>query len=56
MASSIMVKKTLRLKSIPNSRLEYKIHTLFMTKMAKIETLFMTKTAEKPNPWGPHIS
>ena len=41
MASSIMIKKTLLLKNIPNSRPEYKIHTLFMTKMAKI--LFIYK-------------
>ena len=33
-------------KNIPNSRLERKNHTLFMTKMAKINTLFMTKIAD----------
>ena len=34
--SSIMMKKWLLLKNIPISRLEYKIHTLFMTKVAEI--------------------
>ena len=37
------------------SRLEYKTHTLFKTKVAKVDPLFMTKTTEKPYPLGPHI-
>ena len=50
-----MKKKYCLLKDILNSRLEYKNHTLFMTKMAKLDILFMTKTAEKPNPFGPQV-
>jgi len=42
-------------KSIHNLRLECKIHTLFMTKMAKIKTLCMTKTAVNHTLLGPHI-
>ena len=48
----IMMKSSLFKKKIPNSRLEYKNHTLFITKMAKIDTLFMTKTPEKTLPFG----
>ena len=39
----MMMTKQLLLKNIPNSRLECKTHTLFMTKKAKIDTLFMDK-------------
>ena len=35
-----------------NSRLEYKNHTLSLTKMAKMDALFVTKTA---NSLGLHI-
>ena len=35
------------LKHILSSRLEYKNHTPFETKIAKIDTPFMIKTAEK---------
>jgi len=34
-----MMKSSLFKKKIPNSRLEYKNHTLFITKMAKIDPL-----------------
>ena len=44
------------LRNITSSRLEYKNHALFITKMAKINTLFMTKMAERPYRFGPHIS
>ena len=43
------------LKIIPTPRLEYKNHTLFMSKWPKsdsIDTLFTTKLAEKPYPLG----
>ena len=40
------------LKNIPNSSLECKHSTLFVTKIAKLDTQFMTKTAEKPYPLG----
>ena len=44
-----------RLRNIPISRLEYKNHTLFMTKWpkpAKIDTLFMTKQLKDHTLWG----
>ena len=44
MVPLIMMKRKLLIKGIPNSRLEYKNHTLFMTKLA-----------EKPYPLGLHI-
>jgi len=44
MVLSIMMKKSLLPNNIPSLRVEYKNHTLFMT-----------KTAEKPYPLGPHI-
>ena len=50
------MKKWLLLEIVPKSWLEYKNHTLVMTKRAKINALFMTKTAEKPYPLGPHGS
>ena len=34
-----------------SSRLEFKNHTLFRTKMVEIDTLFQTKTAKKPYLW-----
>ena len=52
MALFIKMIKSLLLKNMPNSRLECKNHTLFMTKMAKGDTLFMTKTSEKTIPFG----
>ena len=46
MILSVTMKKWLRLKRIPNLRLECKSHTLFETKMVKIDILLMTKKAE----------
>ena len=40
---------------MPSSRLEGKIQTLLMIKMAKIDILFMTEMIAKPYPLGPHI-
>ena len=42
---SIIKKKWLLSKNVPNPRPECKYHTLFMTRMAKMDTLFMKKTA-----------
>ena len=45
--------------NITISGLEYKIYTLFMTKMAKISENrypIYDQTAEKPYPLGPHIT
>jgi len=46
MILSTIVKKLFLLKTIPNSRLEYKNHNLFDTKMAKIHTLFLNEKAK----------
>ena len=46
MVLSVTMKKWLRLKGIPNLRLECKSHTLFETKIAKIED-----TQTRPKQW-----
>ena len=44
----VLSMKQLLPKNISNSRLEFKNHTLFMTKMAKIDTLFRVPPPPPP--------